>query len=45
MGSVGMMQEWVLEDNITSAQTVVEMMFNSMPENLKKIFFENDSEN
>jgi len=39
MGSVGMTQEWVLTDNITSAETVVQMMFNSMPENLRKIFF------
>ncbi len=39
MGSVGMTQEWVLNDNITSAETIVQMMFNSMPENLHKIFF------
>ena len=39
MGSVGMTQEWVLNDNITSAETVVQMMFHSMPENLRKIFF------
>jgi hypothetical protein len=39
MGSVGMTQEWVLTDSITSAETVVQMMFNSMPENLRKIFF------
>lgn len=39
MGAVGMTQEWVLNDNITSAETVVQMMFNSMPENLHKIFF------
>ena len=39
MGAVGMTQEWVLNDNITSAETVVQMMFNSMPENLRKIFF------
>ena len=45
MGAVGMTREWVLEDNITSAQTVVEMMFRSMPENLRKIYFENDTEN
>lgn len=37
MGSVGMTQEWVLNDNITSAETVVEMMFHSMPENLRNI--------
>ena len=34
-----MTQEWVLNDNITSAETVVQIMFNSMPENLRKIFF------
>ena len=39
MGSVGMTQEWVLNDNITSAETVVQMMFNSMPENLRSILF------
>ena len=39
MGAVGMTQEWVLTDNITSAETVVQMMFNSMPENLRKILF------
>ena len=39
MGAVGMTQEWVLNDNITSAETVVQMMFNSMPENLQKIFY------
>ncbi len=27
------------ENNITSAETVVRMMFNSMPENLHKLFF------
>ena len=37
MGSVGMTQEWVLKDNITSAETVVRMMFHSMPENLKAV--------
>lgn len=40
MGAVGMTQEWVLNDNITSAETVVRMMFNSMPESLKTIFFD-----
>lgn len=39
MGSVGMTREWVLEDNITSAETVVKMMFQSMPENLRVILF------
>ena len=39
MGSVGMTQEWVLKDNITSAETVVQMMFASMPENMRTILF------
>lgn len=39
MGAVGMTQEWVLYDNITSAETVVQMMFASMPENMRRIFF------
>ncbi len=39
MGAVGMTQEWVLNDNITSAETVVRMMFQSMPENMRKLFF------
>lgn len=39
MGAVGMTREWVLEDNITSAETVVRMMFGSMPERLREIFF------
>ena len=39
MGAVGMTREWVLTDNITSAETVVQMMFNSMPENLRTVLF------
>jgi hypothetical protein len=39
MGSVGMTQEWVLKNNITSAETVVQMMFHSMPENMPTILF------
>lgn len=39
MGAVGMTREWVLDDNITSAETVVRMMFASMPENMQKILF------
>ncbi len=38
-GAVGMTREWLLADNITPAETVVKMMFNSMPEILRKIFF------
>ena len=39
MGAVGMTQEWVLTDNITSAETVVRMMFASMPENMRSVLF------
>ena len=39
MGAVGMTQEWVLNDNITSAETVVQMMFASMPENMRTVLF------
>lgn len=38
-GSVGMTREWLLNDNTTSAETVVQMMFESMPENMKEIYF------
>lgn len=38
-GSVGMTREWLLNDNTTSAVTVVQMMFASMPQNMKDIYF------
>lgn len=38
-GTVGMTREWLLADNITPAETVVEMMFHSMPSALREIFF------
>lgn len=38
-GTFGMTREWLMHDNITPAETVVEMMFRSMPESLKGIFF------
>ena len=38
-GTLGMTREWLLKDNITPAQTVVQMMFNSMPLPLRNIFF------
>jgi len=38
-GAVGMTREWLLTDNITPAETIVEMMFSSMPENIKRVFF------
>ncbi len=36
-GTVAMTREWLLTDNITSAETIVQMMFNSMPENMRSI--------
>ncbi len=38
-GTIGMTREWILQDNVTSAETVVRMMFASMPEALRKIYF------
>lgn len=38
-GTLGMTREWLLEDNITPAETAVEMMFQSMPESLRKCYF------
>ena len=42
-GAVGMTKEWVLSDNITSAETLAEMMFRSMPDSLRKIYFPAES--
>lgn len=38
-GAVWMSREWVLNDNITSAETVIRMMFNTMPQPLKEVYF------
>ena len=38
-GAVGMTREWLLKDNITPANTVVQMMFHSMPEALRAVYF------
>ena len=38
-GTIAISREWVFRDNTTSAETIVEMMFTTMPENLKRIFF------
>ena len=38
-GTLGMTREWLLKDNITPAETAVEMMFRSMPEALHRIYF------
>ena len=39
-GTLGMTREWLMKDNITPAETVVRMMFASMPETLRRVFFE-----
>ena len=36
-GTLGMTREWLMMDNITPAETVVRMMFASMPERLRRI--------
>ncbi|MBQ3461467.1 MAG: TetR family transcriptional regulator [Solobacterium sp.] len=38
-GSLGMTMEWALNDNITPAETAVQMMFDTMPQTLREIFF------
>ena len=44
-GSVGMTREWLLYDNTTSAEVVVEMMFRSMPQRLYSLFSDNKANN
>lgn len=39
-GSVGMTKEWLPYDNTTSAEVVVDMMFNSMPPSLYSVLIE-----
>lgn len=34
-----MTREWLLHDNITPAEIAVEMMFASMPEHMRRVFF------
>ena len=41
-GTLGMTREWLLEDNITPAEVAVQMMFASMPQMLKRIYFGSD---
>ena len=38
-GAVGMAKEWILKDNLTSAETVIHMMFASMPQTLREVYF------
>ncbi len=40
-GCISMNREWLLTNNQTPSETVIEMMFNSMPESLRKIYFTN----
>ena len=42
-GCVGMTKEWLLNDNTTSAETVVQMMFASMPNDMRSIFFDKNA--
>jgi hypothetical protein len=42
-GATAMARKWILNDNVTSAETVVEMMFESMPEVMKSVYFGNAS--
>ena len=38
-GTLGMTREWLLADNATPSITAVRMMYEAMPESLKKIYF------
>ena len=38
-GTLGMTREWLMKDNITPAETVVRLMFASMPESLRTLYF------
>lgn len=38
-GAVWMSREWILNDNVTPAETVIQMMFNTMPQSLRDIYF------
>lgn len=42
-GAAAMAKEWIFDDNVTSAETVVEMMFESKPEVMKSVCFGNAS--
>ena len=39
-GALGISREWLLYNNITSSKQIVEIIFNSMPQNLKEIYFQ-----
>ena len=39
-GCVGMTKEWFLNDNTTSSEIIVKMMFESMPNNMRNIYFQ-----
>lgn len=41
-GAVGMTKYWVLNDPITSAETMVKMMFESMSDSMKEVYFNNN---
>lgn len=40
-GAVCMSKEWILSDHVTPAETAIRMMFESMPQSLKEIYFRN----
>ena len=38
-GAVSMSKEWILQDTVTSAETVIKMMFASMAQTLQEVYF------
>lgn len=41
-GAVGMAKEWILQDSVTPAETIIRMMFRSMSEKLYQLYFRTD---
>ena len=41
-GAVNMSRQWILKEEELSAETVIRWMFDSMPEELRKIYFSED---
>ncbi|MBQ9221506.1 TetR/AcrR family transcriptional regulator C-terminal domain-containing protein [Succinivibrio sp.] len=39
-GTIGITQEWLLRDTVTPAEKIASLMFSSMPQQLREIYFE-----
>ena len=43
-GATSLGKEWILNDNKTSAETIVRYMFDSMPQKLQEIYFKDQDQ-